>query len=97
MSKESNLIVGDVWIREAIEALRMILYCLDNRERIILGKHPKTRHSYFNLQKEWIGIYPNIQKEFPLLAKEIRNRTIDYKKFLVYFLNDLILDKIDKK
>lgn len=93
MSKESNLIVGDIWIREAIEALRMILHCVDKRERIILGKHPKTKDSYFNLQKEWIGIYPNIQKEFPLLAKEIRNRTIDYKKFLVYFSNNLILDK----
>ncbi len=97
MSKESNLIVGDVWIHEAKEALRMILYCLDNRERIILGKHPKTRHSYFDLQQDWIGIYPNIQKEFPILAKEIRNRTLDYKKFLVYFSNDLIQEELKKR
>lgn len=83
MSKKSTLIVGDIWIREAIDALDMILHCVDNRERIVLSK----QQSYFNLQQQWIRRHPNIQKEFPLLAKEIKDRTINYRNFLVQLLD----------
>lgn len=90
--RDSNLIIGNYWIREAIDALCMILHSVDKRERIILGKHEGTRHSDLNLQKNWIKRYPEIQKEFPILAKEIRNRTISYNNFLLQLLDLELLD-----
>ena len=75
------------WLEKAIEDLDMILHCLNHSEHIILDGHEEAGHSYFNLQQEWIKRYPKLKKEFPFLAKEIKDRTINYRNFLVQLLD----------